>query len=324
MKEVDFERDVVTNAERIFGTTAIYIDIKKRISGNKILSIPDGYVIDVTEPHDPKLFVIENEIVRHDPYRHIGIQMLRFLRSYDGAKQTIRNTLMEEIASNKVNLQKLKNAAKRAGSRNIDAYLDKAVFRDFRGIVVIDEAQDELRQVLDGIKAIISVIEFKRLKATDGSIIYQYGTLYGEIDDIYEAEPKVSRTSPELRAQRHARRASSDTVIVPAREDGFKRVFLGENQWHSIRIGAAMLDRIKYIAAYQIKPVKAVTYMAEVNEIKPYKDSGKYILIFSGPAKKIKPIRMKNAKNSPQGPVYVKRDNLLKSKYLEDALTATD
>jgi hypothetical protein len=61
------------------------------------------------------------------------------------------------------------------------------------------------------------------------------------------------------RLKRRARRAESDTIIVPAREDGFKEVFIGLNQWYAIRIGAAMKDRIKYIAAYQVAPVSAIT-----------------------------------------------------------------
>jgi hypothetical protein len=41
----------------------------------------------------------------------------------------------------------------------------------------------------------------------------------------------------------------SDTIIVPAREDGFSELFLGENRWYAIRIGGADADtphRIKY------------------------------------------------------------------------------
>jgi hypothetical protein len=73
--ESEFEADVVKLAEQIFGQSSIYVDIKKRL-GNDIVTIPDGYLIDVTEPDSPKLFIIENEIVSHDQFKHIGIQML--------------------------------------------------------------------------------------------------------------------------------------------------------------------------------------------------------------------------------------------------------
>ncbi|WP_050981802.1 hypothetical protein [Desulfitobacterium dehalogenans] len=82
-----------------------------------------------------------------------------------------------------------------------------------------------------------------------------------------------------------------------------------------------MKDRIKYTAAYQVVPVSAVTYIAEVHEIKPYKDTGKYMILFKGNAQKLtNPIPVKDTTNAPQGPVYVKRERLIVSEFLEDAL----
>lgn len=48
-----------------------------------------------------------------------------------------------------------------------------------------------------------------------------------------------------------------DTVVVPAQAEGFNEVFLGQHVWFAIRIGGGMLNRIKYIAAYQTAPVRA-------------------------------------------------------------------
>ncbi len=123
---------------------------------------------------------------------------------------------------------------------------------------------------------------------------------------------------------RRARRKACDTVIVPARPEGFEKVFLGENQWYAIRLGKARLEQIQYIAAYQVSPISAVTHIAKVKEIVPYKDTGKYLVRFDGKAEKIKSIPTKEAKNSPQGPVYVEREKLLESKCLEEALSVKD
>ncbi|HAL92615.1 MAG TPA: hypothetical protein DCM68_06290 [Verrucomicrobia bacterium] len=108
--------------------------------------------------------------------------------------------------------------------------------------------------------------------------------------------------------------------MVPAQPDGFKRVFIGENQWWAIRIGPAMKDRIKYIAAYQVAPIGAVTHFAEIADIKPYKDTGKYVVIFKQPAVAVEPIKPRDTRFSPQGPIYVQKDRLLNAKTLEDAL----
>ena len=85
-------------------------------------------------------------------------------------------------------------------------------------------------------------------------------------------------------------------------------------------IGPAMKDRIKYIAAYQVKPNSAITHLAEVAEIKPYKDAGKYVVVFRQPAASVGPIRPRDTKFSPQGPIYAQKDRLLTAKTLEDGL----
>jgi len=318
-KEVDFERVVVTLADHIFGPATIYVDVKKKIAGHEVVSIPDGYVLDMTEPDNPKLFIVENEVAKHDPFRHIGIQLLRFATSFDGAQSDIRNFLMEEIAKNKTHLGRLEEACRASSKRNIDNYLDAAVFGPFRALVVIDEARSELHHVLEKINANISVIEVKSFQDEDGKIIHLLDTLYDEYDDDAAPHLKPSKLRDRLAARR-ARRARSDTIVVPAKQDGFQSVFIGENRWYAIRIGAAMKDRINYIAAYQAAPLSAVTHIAEVQDIRLYQDSGKYVVTFRGPALEITPVPIKHTKNSPQGPVYVQRADLLKAKHLEDAL----
>ncbi len=44
-REDEFERVIVENSKQIFGTNTVYIDIKKK-SGDNIVTIPDGYLID--------------------------------------------------------------------------------------------------------------------------------------------------------------------------------------------------------------------------------------------------------------------------------------
>ena len=79
-----------------------------------------------------------------------------------------------------------------------------------------------------------------------------------------------------------------DTVVVPAQEDGFQEVFLGQDCWYAIRISGGMLPRIKYVAAYRTAPTSAITHYAPVERIEPYGDGGKYRLVFSEPAKEIR------------------------------------
>ena len=320
--ENDFEQQVVTLADQIFGINSIYLNIKRKIKGNNIGAIPDGYLIDMTIADDPKLYVVENEIVSHDPFRHIGIQMLKFVTSLEDEQVKIKQIIMSEINKNEEALKRLTERCKESGIRNIDAYLDKAVFSEFKGLVIIDEAKDELHKVLSKINANISVIELKTYKSADGNYAFEFDTLYeGDEEISITNSPDKKIVDSVERQKRRARRAECDTIVVPAKEDGFIREFLNNNQWYAIRIGVAMKERIKYIAAYQSAPVSAVTHIAKIKEIKPYKDTGYYMVIFDGAAEEIKPHKKANNSNkSPQGPVYVKREKLLQVKSFDEAI----
>jgi hypothetical protein len=127
----------------------------------------------------------------------------------------------------------------------------------------------------------------------------------------------VAGTQPQVESPKG--RSALDTIIVPAQKDGFDRVFLGEHSWHAIRVAGAMLDKIKYCAAYQATPVSAVTHVAPVKQIEPFGDSGKYRLVFSEPASKIGPIPFGDATTgSMQGPRYTSFAKLNTAKKVTD------
>ncbi|MEM5297058.1 GIY-YIG nuclease family protein [Burkholderia sp. JPY481] len=103
-----------------------------------------------------------------------------------------------------------------------------------------------------------------------------------------------------------------DTIVIPARQEGFKQEFIGQNRWFAIRINAKHIPKLKYIAAYQVAPVGAVTHIAEIASIEPYADSGKYMLRFKGPATAIGPIpRLENSEVNMQSARYALRQKLL-------------
>ena len=234
----------------------------------------------------------------------------------------MRRFVAEAIKRDKRAGKRLEAALKKSPYRNEDAFLDAMVYQPFRGIVVIDERRDELDSVLKQFASEISALELQVFESGDGRRLYQYDSLYDE-DEEAVANPR-RRSSTFTAAQiteLRRRRALCDTIVVPARKEGFDRVFLGEDRWYAIRISAGMRDRIKYIAGYQIAPISAVTHIAEVSHVKPHGSNGKFEVVFKGPATKLKkPIRIKNGRYAPYGPIYVDNQKLLKAKSLEDAL----
>lgn len=110
-----------------------------------------------------------------------------------------------------------------------------------------------------------------------------------------------------------------DTIVVPAREEGFKQRFLNENCWFAVRINAKHISKLKFIAAYQVAPVAAITHIAEVEAILPYNDTGKYMIKFKGPATAIVPIpRPENSEVNMQSSRYALREKLLAAKNLDE------
>ncbi len=110
-----------------------------------------------------------------------------------------------------------------------------------------------------------------------------------------------------------------DVIVVPAKEDGFKEVFIGENSWYAIRIGGGNLDKIKYIAAYRSSPISAITHLARVESIEPYGDTGKYKLIFAEPAEEIEHIVFgDSASGSMQSTRYTSYQKLKSASKLTD------
>lgn len=143
---------------------------------------------------------------------------------------------------------------------------------------------------------------------------------------VFEKPSPVATPGAETPLIARDRPDDRDTVVVPALEDGFRRVFLGENCWHSIRIGGGMLQRIKYIAAYQSAPVSAVTHYARVERIEPYGDEGKYRLLFADSAKPLpSPIPFADAPiGSMQGPRYTSLTKLQSAKRVLDLFEPAD
>lgn len=292
--ESEFEKEIVRNKNAIFGEKSIYFDKKKRI-GN---TIPDGYWLDLTFHTEPKLYFIEIELESHNLYGHIAEQLLKFSTSFDDNKYKLKNILMEEIAADKEKQTILKNYIKKSKFNDETELLYHVIYEmPISMIVIIDEYTKQLEKVISKLNDEITILEFESYKS-DHEVIHRFIPFYDnqEID----IENDLTDDVDEL-----------DTIIVPAMEDGFHETFIGENCWYAIRISAPMINKIKYIAAYQVAPISAVTYYAEVERIEKYEDTGKYILYFKDRAKKIEKIPLGNNKMAVRSCRYTNLQKML-------------
>lgn len=305
-KETDFERMIVENSDKIFGSTGIYFDIKKLIgTPKKGAAIPDGYFLDLTFHNDPRLYLVEVELNSHDVYGHIGEQILRFGISTETDKYKIKNCLLSEVNKDDSKKQKLLTYFSKSKYDNISELLDKVIFDNKpAAIIVIDEATDELYNVMAQLTMSTEVIEAQSYVCRDKKI-HRFSPFKDEV---------LTDLSPDIDAD------ELDTIVVPAREEGFNEEFLKNNRWFAIRISSAMIDKIKYIAAYQVAPISGITHVAEVERIEKYKDTNKYIVFFKADTtKKLNKISLGQKKGmAPQAPRYSSYKTILTAKTLDE------
>ncbi|HYK87265.1 MAG TPA: hypothetical protein VE398_00745 [Acidobacteriota bacterium] len=313
--EAELESAIIKLQHELFGPNRIYLDVKKKIGAKGGLrNIPDGYLIDLNDSK-PRLFVIENELAAHDPLRHIAVQILQFSLSFEAEPIAIKRILLETLNQDLPSKQACEEYAKKSNFRNLDHVLEFLVFESpFAALVIIDAIPDNLESILARkFQFGVEVLQLGKYRDKDGNQSYHFEPFLADLRDAEEEEPS-EKPSP------ISGTADIDTVVVPAREDGFKEVFLGENRWWAVRIHGSMRPQIRYVAVYQVAPVSAITHMAAVKNIEPWKDTGKFVINFADPATEIKPVPMLKSGHvrTFQNLRYTTRSRLENAKSLDD------
>lgn len=80
----------------------------------------------------------------------------------------------------------------------------------------------------------VEVLELSRYKSEQGDDVYRFEPFLADI--IQDFGPEAKETDL----------GEVDTVVVPARKEGFEEVFLGEDRWYQIRIHGTMCPQIKH------------------------------------------------------------------------------
>jgi hypothetical protein len=279
--EADLEAAIQEVKGQLFGKSRIYLEVKKMIGKKGVQqNIPDAYILDLSSLKSPKLFVVENELSSHDPLRHIAVQILQFSLAFETNPQRVKEILRSALKANHEAELTAKNYAIANGFESVDYLLDQIIHKKeaFNALVIIDEANDDLATILkEKFRFPVELLTLERFCSDTGEIAYKFDSLLNDVDSS-DVGTQMATLDP----------AELDTIVVPAQEDGFNETFLGENRWYKIRMSAAMIPQIKYCAAYRVAPTSAITHYAKVADIIPYKDTGKYEVVFEGPAEKLK------------------------------------
>ncbi len=286
--EADLERAIFQVRSELFGSNRVYLDIKKKI-GKKggLRNIPDGYLIDLNGRR-PRLYVVENELASHDPLRHVAVQLLEFSLSFSSERRIIKRILFDALQDHPEARTLCEDFVVEHNYRNLDHMLEEMVFdAPFAALVIIDEMSDMLQTVLaEKFKFGVEVLQVSRFTNDDGDMFYQFEPFLAGVSEDLQTATTNNNRSRTLDVE------EVDTIVVPAQADGFQETFLGENRWYAIRIHGTMRPQIKYIAAYQVRPISAITHVAPVRSIEPWGDSGKFVVNFAEPAEEIGAIEL--------------------------------
>ncbi len=318
--EKDLEDAILEVREALFGESRIYLDLKKKIGAKgKTSNVPDGYLMDLSSTKEPKLYIVENELVKHEPLKHVAVQILEFSLSFESSPQKIKALVKDALIKDEEALGKCVDYSNENDFENIDFLLETMIYGDnkFNVLVVIDEISDELETALiKRFKFPVEIVTLQRYCNSKNERIYQFEPFLCDVFNTLETSKKQAKTSIKTIDP-----SEINAIVVPARKEGFEETFIGENCWYSIRIHASMIPKIKYIAAYQVAPVSAITHIAEVGSIEQWKDSNKYILRFEKPARKIESIKLvpKGTVKALQNARYTSIERLKSAKTLDNA-----
>jgi hypothetical protein len=158
-------------------------------------------------------------------------------------------------------MKKCERYAKDNNFENVDVLLDRMIHEgEFAALVVIDDLQDKLDSVLaKKFKFGVEVLTLSRYANASGEYIYEFEPFLSDVVQVY---PKAGTDGP-------LDVSDIDTVVVPAQDEGFEQVFMGEDRWYKVRIHGRMIPKLKYAAVYRVAPTSAITHVAPISSIEP-------------------------------------------------------
>jgi len=311
--EAEIEAAILEIKDQLFGPKRFYLPVKKHVGkrGGSFV-VPDGYLLDL-DFSGPRLYVVENELASHHPTKHIAAQLLEYSMAFQEHRSSVIRAVHAGLNQQPGAAKCCEEYATAESYRNTDHFMDSLVEdQDFSALVIIDEEVPTLSHVLNDCFAFpVEIIVLEMYCTTDGKFGYQFEPfLYDEQTDFSASGEVAEPGSLE----------DLDTVVVPAWDEGFLDTFMTKKCWYQIQMSANMREVVTHIAVYRVAPTSAITHIADIESIKPYKDTDGFIILFAHNPQEIRPVKLaKNGKvRAPQSRRYTNREKLLQARTLDD------
>jgi predicted small metal-binding protein len=157
--ERELEEAVKEHSKEIFGQDSIYFDLKHKLSSKAgVTSIPDGYVLSLSEPY--KWYIVEVELSYHPLHEHITTQLNSF---YVGIKNVSTQKELVDLLYREISDDKRLKAyvVDTIGTPEVKSFLSDLISESPKITVIIEEMGEQVREACDGLKVDPIVRDFK-------------------------------------------------------------------------------------------------------------------------------------------------------------------
>jgi len=178
-KEEEFEKEIVRLSSEIFGENTIYINTKKKLIAKElgVSSIPDGFLLDLSNPDDVAFYIVEIELSSHDP-KEIAKQILAFEITYSTheSRKKVYDLLIEQIQNDKERLKIVTQVLKKSTVyKDLSTLIYDVVFKqDHRYLIIIDRVTETLRKALNVLNIDFELFEFVTFTNQKGDKAYVF------------------------------------------------------------------------------------------------------------------------------------------------------
>lgn len=190
--ETEFENIIVENSKLFFGNSSIFIDTKKKID-SKFLggTVPDGFLIDLSDIDNPEFYIVEVELASHDFYKHIFPQLTKFFSFFKNS-QSISELVEKIFTIINSNPEYKRNLKALIKSQEIYKYLKDLIENSHNILLIIDGEKEELPEIMetytDTWGSMVSLVIVKKFKYKD-EIIY---SVHPDFNDIQYGDAETT------------------------------------------------------------------------------------------------------------------------------------
>lgn len=160
-------------------------------------TIPDGFLIDLSDIENPEFYIVEVELASHDFYKHIFPQLTKFFSFFKNPQSISELTekIFTIINSNPEYKRSIKALIK---SPEIYKFLKDLIENSSNILLVIDGEKEELPEIMetytDTWGTMVSLIIIKKFKHKD-EIIYSVHPDFGDIQYADAESATLKRTN---------------------------------------------------------------------------------------------------------------------------------